>query len=51
MNTSATGYLFVYHLEIGLLFVCLAVLGPLTSNRYRQTHEHSTKFGLAEMPG
>ena len=51
MTTSATGYLFVYHLEIGLLFVCLAVLGPLTSNRYRQTHEHSTKFGLAEMPG
>lgn len=51
LNTSATGYLFVYHLEIGLLFVCLAVLGPLTSNRYRQTHEHSRKFGLAEMPG
>ncbi|MET1414804.1 BCD family MFS transporter [Roseibium sp. HPY-6] len=51
MNTAGTGYLFVYHLEIGLLFLCLAVLGPLTGLRYRQTQESDTRFGLAELPG
>lgn len=51
MNTAGTGYLFVYHLEIGLLFLCLAVLGPLTGPRYRQTQESDTRFGLAELPG
>ncbi|WP_127596876.1 BCD family MFS transporter [Nitratireductor alexandrii] len=51
MDTAATGYLVVYHLEIGLLFVCLAVLGPLTGHRYRQDSRHNMRFGLAEMPG
>jgi BCD family chlorophyll transporter-like MFS transporter len=31
--TPATGYSFVYHLEIGLLFVTLVVLGPLVRAR------------------
>jgi BCD family chlorophyll transporter-like MFS transporter len=51
MDTAATGYLVVYHLEIGLLFVCLAVLGPLTGHRYRQDSGNDMRFGLAEMPG
>jgi len=51
MDTAASGYLVVYHLEIGLLFVCLAVLGPLTGHRYRQTEEEDVRFGLAELPG
>jgi len=51
MDTAATGYLVVYHLEIGLLFICLAVLGPLTGHRYRQNSGNDMRFGLAEMPG
>lgn len=51
MDTAATGYLVVYHLEIGLLFICLAVLGPLTGHRYRQDSEKNMQIGLAEMPG
>lgn len=51
MDTAAAGYLVVYHFEIGLLFVCLAILGPLTGQRYRQAHETERRFGLAEMPG
>ncbi|GAB4511671.1 MAG: BCD family MFS transporter [Roseibium sp.] len=51
MDTAATGYLVVYHLEIGLLFICLAVLGPLTGHRYRQDSGNDMRFGLAEMPG
>ncbi|GAA0787239.1 MFS transporter [Roseibium denhamense] len=51
MNTEAAGYLAVYHIEIALLFVCLAVLGPLAGHHYKQAQETDTRFGLAEMPG
>ncbi|TYC61770.1 BCD family MFS transporter [Rhodobacterales bacterium] len=51
METTAAGYLVVYSLEIGLLFVCLAVLGPLTGHRYRRETGNDMRFGLAEMPG
>jgi MFS transporter, BCD family, chlorophyll transporter len=45
----STGYSFVYHIEIALLFATLVVLGPLVrtqSNRLQQS-----KFGLAHHPG
>lgn len=51
MTADSTGYLAVYHIEIALLFLCLAVLGPLTGPRYRQPEEEKSRFGLAEMPG
>ena len=51
MDTAAAGYMVVYHIEIGLLFVCLAVLGPLTGRRYRQEYSSEIRFGLGEMPG
>lgn len=51
LNSAATGYLFVYHIEIGLLFLCLAVIGPLTGRRYRREDHQEMRFGLAEMPG
>ena len=41
----------VYHIEIGLLFVCLAVLVPLTGRQYRQEYSSEIRFGLGEMPG
>jgi len=51
LNSSATGYLFVYHLEIGLLFLSLAVLGPLVGRNTHRIGEEKREFGLAEMPG
>ncbi|QLF68493.1 BCD family MFS transporter [Peteryoungia desertarenae] len=49
--SSATGYIVVYHVEIGLLFLCLAVIGPLAGNRYGRDNTEGMRFGLAEMPG
>ena len=51
MMTPAAGYLVVYAFEIILLFVCLAVLGPLTGRRYQRDYLHNMRFGLAELPG
>jgi len=51
MTNADAGYLVVYHIEIALLFVCLAVLGPLTSHRYQQDGGQDVRFGLAELPG
>jgi BCD family chlorophyll transporter-like MFS transporter len=51
LNTPATAYSFVYHIEIYMLFVVLIALGPLVRN-LRQTQERSNQhaFGLAELP-
>ncbi len=50
----STGYSFVYHLEIGLLFATLAVLGPLVRtrilNKSNTTEQGNAPFGLAEFP-
>lgn len=48
LQSQATGYSVVYHLEIALLFVALAALGPLTSVALNQTN--TRQFGLAEFP-
>ncbi len=45
-----TGYSFVYHIEMYLLFITLVVIGPLVRHR-AQTVSSSRKFGLAELPG
>lgn len=47
----STGYLFVYHIEIALLFISLAVLGPLVGRSGKASNSQPRKFGLAEMPG
>ena len=51
LNTPATGYSTVYHLEIFLLFATLAAIGPLVRHPGRPPLPHETKFGLAEFPG
>ena len=54
LSSPAAGYMFVYHLEIGLLFVTLAALGPLVrvGARYsRPTNTAPARIGLAEFPG
>jgi MFS transporter, BCD family, chlorophyll transporter len=55
LANPATGYSFVYHLEIALLFATLVALGPLVRRRSAVasgTHGGlAPKFGLAEFPG
>jgi BCD family chlorophyll transporter-like MFS transporter len=51
LTGPATGYGFVYHLEIGLLFATLAAIGPLVGSARRQAREASSRFGLADFPG
>ena len=51
LDRSASGYLFVYHIEIGLLFVCLAVLGPLVGRQAVRRIRSVNQFGLADLPG
>ncbi len=52
MNNPATGYSVVYHSEIALLFITLAVLGPLVSSSRRtyQPQQKPTGLGLADFP-
>ncbi len=52
MVTPAVGYSFVYHIEIGLLFVTLAILGPLVrqSGPLTTTETGSRPLGLADFP-
>ncbi|MEM9098332.1 MAG: BCD family MFS transporter [Pseudomonadota bacterium] len=51
LEMPSTGYGFVYHIEIGLLFATLIAIGPLV-RRFRDVSETrgGTKLGLAEMP-
>ncbi|MFO1306541.1 MAG: PucC family protein [Burkholderiales bacterium] len=51
MTGQGVGYSFVYHLEIGLLFVTLAAIGPLVRTARRDEAGTTGKFGLAEFPG
>jgi BCD family chlorophyll transporter-like MFS transporter len=49
---QATGYSVVYHLEIALLFMTLAAIGPLVrKHRPSVTTQEKGSFGLAEFPG
>jgi BCD family chlorophyll transporter-like MFS transporter len=47
----ATGYAFVYHLEIALLFSGLIAIGPLVRTSRAARRPQSVQFGLAEFPG
>ena len=46
----ATGYAFVYYLEVFLLFATLVVIGPLAAFRGRDGGAGKSRFGLAEFP-
>lgn len=53
LDTHATGYAAVYHLEIVLLFVTLAALGPLVrlaARDFVHTPKGSARIGLADFP-
>jgi BCD family chlorophyll transporter-like MFS transporter len=46
-----TGYSFVYHLEMYLLFAVLIAIGPLAKRARQEQAAQQRKFGLAEFPG
>ena len=46
-----TGYSFVYHLEMYLLFIVLIAIGPLAKRARHEQAVQQRKFGLAEFPG
>jgi MFS transporter, BCD family, chlorophyll transporter len=51
LMTPDIGYSVVYHIEIGLLFLTLAVLGPLVRSRpITQHHPQPERIGLADFP-
>jgi BCD family chlorophyll transporter-like MFS transporter len=52
LDTPATGYSFVYHTEIGLLFATLVILGPLVRHAGPVTPKETvqSRMGLADFP-
>jgi BCD family chlorophyll transporter-like MFS transporter len=51
LASPATGYSVVYHIEIALLFLGLAVLGPLVGKSRRTETAETRQFGLVDLPG
>ena len=53
MTGPAAAYTVVYHLEVILLFVTLAIVGPLAGplRRIRSGQAPTKRFGLDQMPG
>ncbi|CAN5918338.1 BCD family MFS transporter [soil metagenome] len=53
LMSPATGYSFVYHIELGLLFATLVAIGPLVQRRaeFSRPVDSQAPFGLAEFPG
>jgi MFS transporter, BCD family, chlorophyll transporter len=49
--SPVTGYSFVYHIELCLLFATLVALGPLVKRSAANLSVSSSSFGLAELPG
>lgn len=50
LTGPATGYAFVYHLEVLLLFATLVAIGPLAAFTREYDGHGKTRFGLAEFP-
>jgi BCD family chlorophyll transporter-like MFS transporter len=51
LSGPATGYMFVYHIEIALLFAALVAIGPLVRAAHGSVHVPLPRLGLAEFPG
>ncbi len=51
LTGPAVGYSAVYHIEIALLFIALAVIGPLARHAGGRSERAPGKFGIAEFPG
>ncbi|MBK6472741.1 MAG: BCD family MFS transporter [Betaproteobacteria bacterium] len=51
LDSNVTGYSFVYHLELYLLFAALIAVGPLVRSLDQPNRAPGSKFGLADLPG
>jgi len=54
LTGPATGYSFVYHIELYMLFATLIAIGPLvrsSRDAVQEPQRSASKFGLAEFPG
>jgi BCD family chlorophyll transporter-like MFS transporter len=52
LSNPGTGYSFVYHVELYLLFATLIAIGPLVRTARKAPHTQTIgKFGLADIPG
>ena len=51
LTSPVTGYSFVYHIEMYLLFGVLVAIGPLVRNDSSPARLQGQKFGLADLPG
>jgi len=51
LASPATGYSFVYHIEMYLMFATLIAIGPLVRSRRQPALPANPSFGLAEFPG
>jgi BCD family chlorophyll transporter-like MFS transporter len=51
LQSPLTGYTFVYHVEMLMLFAALVALGPLVRPQSPVRHRPAREFGLAELPG
>jgi MFS transporter, BCD family, chlorophyll transporter len=50
LATPDIGYSVVYHIEIGLLFLTLALLGPLVRMRPLSDQSPPQRIGIADFP-
>ena len=51
LQDPVTGYTFVYHVELYMLFAALIAIGPLVRSHGTPTRAAGPKFGLADFPG
>jgi MFS transporter, BCD family, chlorophyll transporter len=50
LNLPTTGYMTVYHFELLMLFLGLAVIGPLAGYRKAEEDQEGSNYGLSEFP-
>jgi BCD family chlorophyll transporter-like MFS transporter len=50
LNLPTTGYMFVYHFELLMLFLGLAAIGPLAGYRKADGGQDNANYGLSEFP-
>jgi BCD family chlorophyll transporter-like MFS transporter len=50
LSGPSAGYMFVYHFELLMLFLGLAVVGPLAGYRKAEEGQDNANFGLSEFP-
>jgi MFS transporter, BCD family, chlorophyll transporter len=50
LSGPTTGYIFVYHVELLMLFLGLAAIGPLAGYRKAEETRNDANFGLSEFP-